>query len=97
MKAIFISYNLALEERVMQILDRAFVRGFTQWERTLGRGSHDGEPHFANHAWPAMNSSLLTIVEEKKVDPILEALRELDNLAPQHGLRAFVWNVENQL
>ena len=60
MKAVFISYNQALTDRVMAILDRNGARGFTKWELTHGRGSVDGEPHYASHAWPAMNSSILS-------------------------------------
>lgn len=97
MKAIFISFNQALNERVMHVLDQHFARGFSKWQLTLGRGSFDGEPHYASHAWPAMNSSVLTMVDDDKVERILESLREVDNGAPQHGLRAFVWDITNQL
>jgi hypothetical protein len=97
MKAVFISYNQALNERVMEVLDRHNARGFTRWELTLGRGSVDGEPHYATHAWPAMNSSIMTIVPAEKAGVIIEALRRVDESAPQHGLRAFAWNVTDSL
>lgn len=97
MKSIFISFNQALSERVMTILDRHGSRGFTKWELTLGRGSHTGEPHLANHTWPAMNSSVLTIVEDEQVSRVMDALRELDKQTQMQGLRAYVWNVEDQL
>lgn len=97
MKAIFISYNQALNDRVMEALNRENARGYSKWELTLGRGSVDGEPHYATHAWPAMNSSILTIVDDHKVEPIMAALREVDASAPQHGLRAFTWHVESSL
>ncbi|MCD8102913.1 MAG: hypothetical protein LUD76_04765 [Alistipes sp.] len=97
MKAIFISYNQALNERVMSVLDKHFLRGFSKWELTHGRGSVDGEPHYGSHAWPAMNSSILTITEDDKVEPVLRSLREIDESTRQHGLRAFVWNIEDQL
>lgn len=97
MKAIFISYNQALNERVMEVLDRQNARGFSKWELTLGRGSVDGEPHYATHAWPAMNASILTIVPANKVEPIMKALREVDASAPQHGLRAFAWDITEAL
>lgn len=97
MKAIFISYNQALSDRVNDILDKRGVRGFTMWELTQGRGSVSGEPHYGNHTWPSMNSSILTIVDDAKVEPVLEALRDLDSVTQMQGLRAFVWNIENQL
>ena len=97
MKAIFISYNQAIGEQVMAVLDRNYVRGFTRWTLTQGRGSFDGEPHYASHAWPSMNSSILTIVDDQKVESLLAALRELDAEAPQQGIRAFVWEITGGL
>lgn len=94
MKAIFISYNQALTERIMTILDDNEVRGFTKWALTEGRGNVDGEPHYGTHAWPSMNSSILTIVEDEKVEIILNSLRKLDEETKMQGSRAFVWNIE---
>ncbi len=97
MKALFISYNQALTERIMKILDDNDARGFTKWALTEGRGSVDGEPHYGNHAWPSMNASILSILDEGKVETILGQLRKLDEATRMQGLRAFVWNIEGQL
>ena len=43
MKAVFLSYNQALTDRVNAILDEQGIRGFTRWALTEGRGSVDGE------------------------------------------------------
>ncbi|MDR0420701.1 MAG: hypothetical protein LBH30_04525 [Prevotellaceae bacterium] len=94
MKAVFISYNQALTERIALLLDDNNVRGFTKWELTEGRGSVDGEPHYGTHAWPSMNSSVLAIVEDEKVENILNDLRILDKTTKMQGSRAFVWNIE---
>ena len=93
MKAVFISYNQALTDRVNRILDAQGIRGFTRWALTEGRGSVDGEPHYGSHAWPSMNSSVLAIVEDEKVDPLLEALRKMDSVTKMQGSRAFVWDI----
>ena len=93
MKAVFISYNQALTDRVNRILDDQGIRGFTRWALTEGRGSVDGEPHYGSHAWPSMNSSVLAIVEDEKVDPRLEALRKMDSVTKMQGSRAFVWDI----
>ncbi len=97
MKAIFVSYNQALTDRIMLLLNKHSIRGFTKWQLTEGRGSVHGEPHFGTHTWPAMNSSILAVVDESKVQPFLASLRELDSQTEMQGLRAFVWNVEDQL
>ncbi len=93
MKAVFISYNQALTDRVNEMLDRLEVRGFTRWGLTEGRGSFDGEPHYGTHAWPSMNTSILAIVADEKVEPILEAMREIDSTTKMQGSRAFVWDI----
>ncbi|MDE5962747.1 MAG: hypothetical protein K2G58_01715 [Alistipes sp.] len=94
MKAIFISYNQALTDRVNRMLDELGVRGFTRWALTEGRGTFDGAPHYGTHAWPSMNASVLAIVEDEKVAPVLDALRQIDAMTKMQGSRAFVWNIE---
>ncbi len=97
MKAIFVSYNQALTERVEYLLDRHNLRGYTKWDNVHGRGTIKGEPHFGSHTWPSINSAILTIVPDEKVEPFLESLRKLDSKTEEQGLRAFVWNVENSI
>ena len=94
MKAVFIAYNQALTEAVNSILDRNHIRGYTKWADAQGRGTNNGEPHFGNHTWPALNSAILTVTEDEAVAPLLESLKKLDAKAEQQGLRAFVWNIE---
>ncbi len=97
MKAIFITYNQAFYDDVVRILERCYSRGFTAWDPVQGRGSQGGEPHYGSHAWPVLNGALMSIVEENRVDTILQLLRELNNSAPEQGLRAFVLPVEKMV
>lgn len=94
MKAVFLSYNQALTDRVSRILDERGIRGFTRWALTEGRGSIDGEPHYGTHAWPSMNASILAVVEDDQVEDLMNAFREMDAATRMQGSRAFVWNVE---
>jgi hypothetical protein len=97
MKAIFISYDQAFHERVLEILTHLNCRGFTRFEQVQGRGSKTGTPHYGSHAWPAMCSAIITIVEDTIVDKVLESLHNLDVQTERLGLRAFVWNIENMI
>ena len=97
MKAVFIPYNQSLKDDLIEILDRMSIRGFTQWEQVQGRGSVKGEPHYGTHAWPTMNSSILTVIPDEKVDVLLEKLRALDAKTEQQGLHAYVWNIEQMV
>ncbi len=95
MKAIFISFDQAHKDDVIRILDKFLIRGFTFWEGTHGRGTNDGEPHFGSHAWPSLNNSIMTVVEDNQVAKIKSAMIELDESSPMLGLRLFVWNIED--
>ncbi|MDD3567038.1 MAG: hypothetical protein PHT92_01430 [Bacteroidales bacterium] len=94
MKTVFISYNQALTERIEAILDHHAIRGFTRWVDVQGRGTHKGDPHMGTHTWPAMNSAILAVVEDRQVDPLLASLSKLNSQSEMQGLRAFVWNIE---
>ena len=94
MKAVFISYNQAYGEEIVEILERFGQRGFTRWADIQGRGSTDGIPRLGNHAWPEQNHAVLTAVPDAAVPQILAALKAKDLEAPDLGLRAFTWNVE---
>lgn len=97
MKALFISYNQAMTERVEAMLNEVGIRGYSLFPLTHGRGSHTGEPHMGNHTWPAMNSTIIAMVEDEKIEPAMAALREIDKDTQLQGLRAFVWNVEAEM
>lgn len=97
MKAIFISYNQAYNEEIVEVLEANGQRGYTAWQDIQGRGSDTGIPHLGNHAWPEMNHAILTVVEDDKVDGILTDLKEKDNLYEKLGLRAFVWTVDSAI
>ncbi len=93
MKAVFITYNQAHTEKVEFILDRLEIRGFTEWTDVLGRGSVDGDPHLGTHTWPEKNTATLAIVDDEKVDQILEKVQKLDSVNKDVGIRAFVWDI----
>ena len=97
MKAIFISFNQAYYEMLLSIMDRNNIRGFTYWEEVQGRGSKNGEPHYGSHAWPTLNSAILAMVPNEKVDPFLDLLHKMDLQTEAQGLRAFVWNIEKSI
>lgn len=96
-KCIFITYNQAYHPLIVRILNRNNLRGYTSWQGIEGEGSRGGEPHLGSHAWPTLNSAMMTIVPSDKVTPILGALRKLDESTPEQGLRAFVLPVEQSI
>lgn len=97
MKSIFIAFDQAYYDRIIEVLTRSNARGFTAWQEVQGRGSKKGEPHYGSHAWPSIACAILTIVRDDQVDGILAKLKEMDDATPKLGLRAFVWNIEKTM
>lgn len=97
MKSVMIVFNQANTERVEYLLDMLQIRGFSFFENVQGRGSKDGDPHRGTHTWPEMNNAVLTVVEDNKVDELLQNVRKLDKRNPEVGVRAFVWNIEQMV
>ena len=93
MKAVMIIYNQAHTEKVEYILDKLGIRGYSLWENVQGRGSKTGVPHLGTHTWPEINKSLLAVVEDSQVDPLLEKVKKIDSISEDVGIRAFVWDV----
>ena len=97
MKAIFIAYNQAYGEEIVELLDDHGQRGFTQWIDIQGRGGEQGEPHYGSHAWPTENYAILTIVPDDKAPLLMDALKKKDDRYPDLGLRAFEWTIDGMV
>ncbi len=97
MQAIFIAYDQAHHEAIIELLERSSCRGFTSFGEVQGRGSVKGEPHYGSHAWPSLGGAILTMVEDQRLDTVLEKLKALDESKPKLGLRAFVWPVTRSI
>ena len=97
MKAIFIAYDQAYYETIIDMLKSISCRGFTSWEQVFGRGSKTGDPHYGTHAWPSLCGAIFTMVEDDHVDMVLDKLHAMDLERPKLGLRAFVMPVEQYI
>ena len=97
MKAVFMSCNQSMYDEVLQMMEEIGVRGFTGWEELIGRGTKEGEPHLGNHAWPTMNSALISVMEDAKAEELLARLRKIDEENSEQGLRAFAWDVTSMM
>ena len=95
MKAIFIAYNQAYNQEIVQLLEQMGQRGYTVWEEIGGRGSVDGEPHLGSHAWPAQNHALFVAVADELAPRVMQALRDTDASNRELGLRAYQIPIED--
>jgi nitrogen regulatory protein PII len=93
MKSVFIIFNQANTERVEYMLEQLKISGFTFFEQVQGQGSKTGEPRRGTHTWPEMNSAIITMVDDDKVDVLLKTIHKLDMRNKAIGVRAFVWDI----
>jgi nitrogen regulatory protein PII len=96
MKAIMIIYDQAHTEKVKYLLDKLGIKGYSLWENVQGRGSKTGVPHPGTHAWPEINKSVLTIIDDELVDTVLDKVKRIDAVNEEVGIRAFVWDILKQ-
>ena len=97
MKAVFITYNQAYNEEIIELLEKNHQRGFTRWEDVQGKGGFNGRPHMGSHGWPELNHAVLTVIKDEKLDSLMADIKATDEASPDLGLRAFVWNIETML
>ena len=97
MKAVFVVCNQSMFDAVQDIMKNMGLRGFTGWEELMGCGSRDGEPHLGSHAWPTMNSALISVMEDAQAAEYMQRLKQLDVENDQQGLRAFAWPVSDMI
>lgn len=93
MKAVMIIFNQAHSEKVEYLLDKLAINGYSLWENVKGSGTKTGVPHLGTHAWPEINKSVLTIVEDELVDKLLQNVQKIDAINEEVGIRAFVWDI----
>ena len=92
-----IVFNQANTGRVEYMLDVLGIRGFTFFEQVQGRGTNGGEPRRGTHAWPEMNSAVITVVQDEQEAPLLEAVQKLDLRNPEIGVKAFTWKIDQMV
>ena len=96
MKSIFITFDISHKQSIINMLTHNGCRGYSFFDQVQGRGSKDGDPHLGSHAWPSMGAAIITVVEDQKVPTLLKEIEAIDKETPMLGLRAFVWNIEQQ-
>ncbi len=94
MKAVMIIFNQAHTERIEYMFDKLGVRGYSLWENVQGRGSNTGVPHLGTHAWPEINKIAMTVIGDDLVESVLAAVRKIDAINEEVGIRAFVWDIQ---
>ena len=88
MKMLFIVYNVEFDEDVMEALKACSIKGYTKWDRVLGKGGRSN-PKLDDAVWPGYNCSIALAVEDSMEDETIKALTDLSDRLRGKGFKAF--------
>ena len=94
MKLVFVAYNQAIDEEVMEVMKALGIEGYTKWTEVLGSGQSGG-PHLLSHIWPKGNNAMSVVTEDETAAKLMDGLRGLKEKTGSEGLKAFLLPVED--
>ncbi len=89
MKMLMIVYNEALDNEIMEILDKSTMINYTKVTKVFGRGASSGT-HQGNDIWPGMNNILYVVCGEVQAKEMVEGINGLRKKVGHEGVKAFV-------
>jgi hypothetical protein len=93
MKMAMISYNEAIDEEVMEVLERCAMKNYTKITGIFGKGTASGT-HLGNDIWPGRNNLLYAACDDNQAKQLLACVRELRKNLNQEGIKAFILPLE---
>ncbi len=97
MKALWITYDIVLDDEITRMLEDCGITGFTRWPRLTGRGPGSGA-RLDSHIWPGANAAVMTVQEDDVIKRIMVSLQALrDEVGAKTGVWAFTSPVLEQL
>ena len=92
-KMVLIIYNEALDDEIMEVLNRCAGNNYTKVTGVFGRGNTSGT-HLGNDTWPGRNNILYVASEEKQAKQLLCEVRQLRKNLGKEGIKAFILPLE---
>lgn len=89
MKALWIMYDIVLDDDIVALMDEFKIAGFTRWPRLNGRGPNSGA-RMDSHVWPGANAAVMTVQGDEIVAKLMARLQALrDAVGAETGVWAF--------
>lgn len=93
MKAIWITYDIVLDDDIVAMMDEFNIAGFTRWPRLSGRGPNSGA-RLDSHVWPGANAAVMTVQDDETIAKLMTRLQALRNeVGDKTGVWAFTSSV----
>lgn len=92
-KMVMVIYNEAVDDEVMEVLNKCAAKNYTKIPGVFGKGTSSGT-HMGNDIWPGRNNILYIACEEEKAKLILSYIKELRKKLGREGVKAFLLPIE---
>lgn len=95
MQLLFIVYNNAVDEEVVEIVKK-YTSGYSKFTEVQGEGNK--EPKLGTHIWPGFNNCIMTAVNgAKEKNKIAEEINNLKVKFKGVGINIFVLNLKEMI
>ena len=88
MELFFIIYDIDFNEDIMRIIGSSETRGFTKWDRVMGKGK-TSDPKMDDAVWPGFNSAVFLVLDDEDREAVLADLEKLSGELGGKGLKVF--------
>lgn len=95
-KMVMVVYNEALDDEIMEVLNRCASKSYTKVAGVFGKGNTSGT-HLGNDTWPGRNNILYVASEEKQAEQLLCEVRQLRKSLGKEGIKAFMFSIEEAI
>lgn len=92
-KMIMIAYNEAIDDEVMELMEKCSLKNYTKIPAAFGKGSSSGT-HLGNDTWPGRNNILFISGPEAQTRQLLSMIRQLRKELGREGIKAFAMPLE---
>lgn len=93
MKMLMITYNEAIDDEVMDIVEKASVGSYSKVGGSYGKGKKSGT-HLGDEIWPGLNNILFIYCKEDSARKVIDELKMLRRELGHLGVKAFMWNAD---
>lgn len=93
MKMVMVTYNEAVDEEVMEVVNGCGVENYSKIRRTFGKGTAS-KTHMGTDVWPGLNNILYVACDDMQADQIVSGINDLRKTLSKEGVKAFVMPLE---
>ena len=93
MKMVMITYNEAIDNEVMEVLESCSLKNYTKITGVFGCGASSGT-HLGTDIWPGLNNILYVACEEEESKKIITSVKEIRKSLGVEGIKAFLMPLE---